>query len=277
MTPEEREALLASYALGTLSAPDVADAERLIQSDATAADEVAGFQEIAELIAFSAPLQQPPSALRDRVLAAARRKPSARRRLHIPLAKLLPAASMAAILAIVTVYAVNLQQELSALRDQTAVLNAVVQADAKRLDQLAAQPSAQADINVLETQLQQTQSATSILVDPEAESAEFVPTGAAHGASGVYTWSGSADAAVVVLRNLPALPFGDVYRVSLIDRWGNALAYTSVVPEVVGETMVLIATPAGARPQGALVFATNATSDSKLPDGLVVLEVTPGN
>ena len=48
MNPEEREALLASYALGTLSAPDVADAERLIRSDSTAAEEVERFQEIAE-------------------------------------------------------------------------------------------------------------------------------------------------------------------------------------------------------------------------------------
>ncbi len=274
MTPEEREALLASYALGTLSAPDVADAERLIDSDSAAAAEVESYQEIAELIAFSAPLQRPPTELRDRVLAAARRKPSRRRRWRVPVGRILPAASMAAILAIVTVYAVNLQQEVSDLREQTALLSAVVQADAKRLDQLAAQPSAQADISVLETQLQETQSATSILADPEAESAELVPTGAAHGATGTYTWSDSADAAVVVLRGLPALPFGSEYRVSLMDRWGNVLATESTLPDSDEETMLLIATPAGGWPQQVVVFPTNAGSDSKVPDGVVVLELT---
>ena len=117
MTPEEREALFASYALGTLSSPDVADIERLIQSDAEAADEIESFQEIAELIAFSAPLQQQPSILRDRVLAAARRKPSVRRRLRIRIGRLLLAASMPAFLAIISIYAVNLQQDFSDLRE----------------------------------------------------------------------------------------------------------------------------------------------------------------
>jgi hypothetical protein len=117
-------------------------------------------------------------------------------------------------------------------------------------------PSAQANISVLETQLQQTQSATSIPADPEAESAELVPTGAAHGATGFYTWSGSAAAAavvvVVVLRNLPALPFGSEYRVLLMDRWGNVLASEWAFPEPIGETMVLIATPPGGWPQQAV-------------------------
>ena len=278
MTPEEREALLASYALGTLSASDMGDAERLIQSDSAAADEMAQFQEIAELIALAAPPRRPPPALRERMLAAAKRSSAKpRRRWRLPTARFLPAASLAAVVVIVSVWAVNLQNELDGLREESALLAAVVAADAKRLDQLAAQPDTRPDFGLLETQLRETQSATSILLDPEAESTELVPTEAAHGATGAYTWSASADAAVVVLRALPPIGFGDVYRITLIDRWGNVVASESIVPGLRGETMVVIATPPGAWPQGAVVFATSAVSESKIPDGPIVLEVTVGD
>jgi len=278
MSPEEREALLASYALGTLSASDVGDAERLIQSDPAAAREVERFQEIAELMALAAPLRQPPSALRERVMAAAKRSPSrGRRRWHVPIGRILPAASMAAVVAIVSIWAVNLQNELNDLRDESALLTAVVEADAKRLEQLAAQPDNQREISILETRMRETQSATSILLDPDAESGELVPTGAAHGATGAYTWSGSADAAVVALRNAPQIPFGDEYRITLMDRWGNVVATESVVPDSVGESMVLIPTPAGAWPQAAVVFATHQGSESALPDGAGVVILEMGN
>lgn len=281
MNPEEREALLASYALGTLSAPDLEDAERLIRSDPDAADEAARFGEIAELIALAAPPQRPPAALRERVLAAARRGPARRRRWRVPVARILPAASLAAVVVIVSVWAVNLQQELETLREETTLLTAVVEADAKRLEQIAAQSDAQSDtrreISVLETQIQDTKSATSILLDPEAESAELVPTAAAHGATGVYTWSGSADAGVIVLRNLQPVGFNEVYRISLMDRWGNWVASQSVAPDPTGETMVLIETPPGSWPRAVVVFATAATSDSHTPDGPVVLESRGAN
>jgi hypothetical protein len=258
-----------------MSAPDAADAERLIQSDSAAAEELAQFQEIAQLIALAAPSHRPPVALRERVLAAAKRSPSLnRRRWRVPIGRFLPAASLAAVLAIVSVWAVNLQHDLDALRDESALLTAVVEADARRIEQLAAQPSSDREIGILETQLQQTQSATSILVDPEAQSAELVATEAAHGATGAYTWSASADAAVVVLRNLQPIGFSDVIRITLLDRWGNVVATQSALPSETGETMVLIQTPQGAWPQSVVVFATNQASNSSLPDGPVILEVT---
>jgi hypothetical protein len=277
MTPEEREALLASYALGTLSAPDADDAERLIQADAEAADEFERYQEIAELIALGAPVAQPPTVLRQRVLEAARRRPARRRRWRVPIARILPAASMAAIVAIVSVWAFNMQQELNDLREDSALLTSVVEANARQVDRLAAQPDSQRDISLLSTQIKDTQTATSIVLDPESESHELLPTDAAHGATGSYTWSASADACVVVLRNLPPIGLLDVYRVTLMDRWGNPIATQSIVPSGTGETMALIPTPAGAWPQGVVVFATNQASENETPDGnsAVVLQLLP--
>ncbi|MDO9444883.1 MAG: hypothetical protein Q7K37_06155, partial [Dehalococcoidia bacterium] len=73
MTPEEREALLAGYALGTLSGPDARDAERLIRADDEAAAEYRAYSEIADLIALSVPLRRTEPRLRERVIEAARR------------------------------------------------------------------------------------------------------------------------------------------------------------------------------------------------------------
>ena len=73
MTPEEREELLVAHARGTLSAPDAVDAEQLMRSDPSAAAQFRAYREIADLIALSVPLRQADPALRERVLAAARR------------------------------------------------------------------------------------------------------------------------------------------------------------------------------------------------------------
>lgn len=274
MTPEERESLLASYALGTLSAPDIEDVERLLRSDSAAATEVEEYREIGELIALAAPLRRPPAALRERVITAARRgiAPS-RRRWRIPVGRLLPAAGLAAALAIVTVWAVNLQQELQELRQETALLTAVVESDARRLDQLTVAEATQGDRSVqLETRMQEQQLATAVLADPEAVQVELSPTTAAHGATGSYAWSASADAAVVTLRGLSPLPFGSEYRVLLSDRFGNYVAVASVETDEIGDALVAFATPPGARPAFVAVIAAELGSDAKMFEGLAVLE-----
>src|SRR3990172_763096 len=130
MTPEDRGARPAGYALGSLSAPDARDAERLARSDGHAAAELAAYREIADLIALSVPLREADPALRQRVLSAARRGQAWSRR---PLRRYLPIAGVAAALAIVTLWAASLQSSLVQLRHQTAALSAVVEADAKRL------------------------------------------------------------------------------------------------------------------------------------------------
>ena len=274
MTPEEREALLASYALGTLSAPDIEDVERLLRSDPAAEVEVEHYREISELIALSAPLRRPPSALRERVITAARRGSAAsRRRWRIPVGRILPAASLAAVLAIVTFWAVNLQQELRELRQEAALLTAVVESDAKRLDQLTAADATQGDRSVrLETRLHDQQLATAVLTDPEAIQLELSPTSAAHGATGSFAWSASADAAVANLLGLSPLPFGSEYRVLLSDRFGNYVASASTVVDEFGNALVAFSTPPGSRPAAVAVIATDLGADTRLPEGPIVLE-----
>jgi len=274
MTPEERESLLASYALGTLSVPDLDDVERLLRSDSAAAAEMEKYREIGELIALAAPQRRPPAALRERVITAARRGAApSRRRWKTPIGRMLPAAGLAAALAIIMVWAVNLQQEFQELRQETALLTAVVESDAKQLYQLTVADATQGDRSVrLEMQLQAQQLATAVLADPEAIQIELSPTGAAHGATGSYAWSSSADAAVVTLRGLSPLPFDSEYRVLLSDRFGNYVAVARVETDGIGDALVAFATPSDSHPAFVAIVATELGSDSKVFDGLAVLE-----
>ena len=74
MTPEEREELLASYALGTLNGPDAAEVEALVRSDASVAEQLVSYHDFVDLIALSVPLKRADPSLRRRVLQAARRE-----------------------------------------------------------------------------------------------------------------------------------------------------------------------------------------------------------
>ena len=59
MTPQEREELLAAYALGGLSSAEASTVENLARNDPGAARELAEYQEVADLIALDAPLRRP--------------------------------------------------------------------------------------------------------------------------------------------------------------------------------------------------------------------------
>lgn len=72
MTPEEREDLLMSYALGTLRGSEAAAVEELMRTDRTAGSELAAYHEMVDFVALSVPLRRADSSLRNRVLEAAR-------------------------------------------------------------------------------------------------------------------------------------------------------------------------------------------------------------
>ena len=165
------------------------------------------------------------------------------------------------------------QQELQELRGETALLTAVVESDAKRLDQLTAAEATQGDRSVrLETQLHEQQLATAVLTDPEAVQLELSPTSAAHGATGSFAWSASADAAVGNLLGLSPLPFGSEYRVVLSDRFGNYIASARTQVDEVGNAHVTFSTPPGSRPALIVVIATDLDADERTPAGPIVLE-----
>jgi len=259
VTPEEREALLAGYALGTLSEPDARDAERLIRADDEAAAEYRAYSEIADLIALSVPLRRAEPRLRERVIEAARRggrtwrSPARWRRYG-------PAIGLAAALAAVTVWAVSLQASLNTLHEDTKALAAIVEADAKRLDSIdrsaAGVLQAESAGVQLETALRDQQALIAVQGDPAAVRVPLDPTSAAHGASGEYVWSEANDAAVVLLQLLPPLPVGSTYLVVLEDALGQLSTANSFLPDMGGSAQFVLGPDGSSAPRRLYVIAS---------------------
>ena len=219
MKAEEREELLTAYALGTLSAPDATVVRDLVRSDAAAAAELAGYHDIVDLIALSAPLRRADPALRARVLEAARRERRAGSR-RLSVRRLLPWAAAAAVIALALGWGANLQQDIEALHRDNAALTAIVEADAKRLEALVEMDgdlSPQALRLQLESATAELQLALAVSTAPDVRSGVLRSTDAGHGAGGHFLWSSDTGAGWLTAYGLPPLPLGEVYEIWLDD------------------------------------------------------------
>jgi anti-sigma-K factor RskA len=276
VTAEERQELLAGYALGTLSEPDARAAERLVRSDADAAAELASYHEIVDLIALSAPLRRADPTLRERVLRAARRGTGgvsgwqrARRQLAASAGW---AAAAAAVLA-AAIWISDLQGDIDRLRDDSAALNAVVQATAKQVDALAAVDTEDASSRALALQLQQAlaeqQAMAAIGTDPDATTTTLNSAAAGVAASGHYRYSESAGAGLLIAYGLPELPIGEVYQVWLEDSLRAVSGGVFFAPAG-GDATVLVETEAQLLPIRVSVRVAPQGGDSA-PNGLLVL------
>lgn len=240
MRPEERQELLAGYALGTLSGTDAEEVEALVRSDSSAAAELSAYHEIVDLIALDVPLRRADPGLRDRVLSAARRGGRPRRRL--PLWRSIAVAALTAAFVLSLGWALRLQNDLGDLEDETAALAAVVEADARRLEALV-ESERDATVNELRQQLETVTDDQGFIVevttDPDRWEGALSPSEAAHGATGRVVWSRSEQAGVLVLSGLPPLPLASSYQVWLDD--GFELVPGPVfVPDASGDAEVLL-------------------------------------
>ncbi len=273
MTPEEREALLAGFALGTLSDPDARDAERLVRMDETAAREFQAYRELADMIALSVPLRHAEPGLRERVIQAARRQPSPwRQGRHWR--RYLPAAGIAAALAVVSFWAVSLQATIGDLRQEQAALAAVVEADAKRLealDQASVNAQQAASLGIrLETLVKDQQVILAVQSDPDARRTKLEGTSASHGAHGSYLWSDANSAGVLLVYDLPPLPLGATYKVWLEDAGSRQTVASTFTTDARGDAAVALAMEGDEQPVRLYVVASNSGGT----DGPVVLQGT---
>jgi anti-sigma-K factor RskA len=223
VTPEEREELLAAYALGTLSAPDARAVEELVRSDSAAAADLAAYHEMVDMIALSAPLRRADPSLRDRMLRAARRASLAGADRRRWLQSWRPAAAAVAAIAIglVLMWGVSLQRAIHRQDASNAAIAAVVEASAKQIQLLA---SAGVNMQASESLRQQLQTAVvdqelviAISADPKVTVSNLDATSAGHGATASFLWSAATGAGVLVARSLPDLPLDSVYQVWVDD------------------------------------------------------------
>lgn len=276
MTPEEREALLAGYALGSLSDPDARDAQALIRNDASAEREYEAYLELADMIAMSVPLRRADPSLRTRVIEAARRTPSPWRS-GPHWRRFLPAAGLAAALLLVTVWAVSLQSTITGLREEQSALAAVVEASAKRLDTLD-----QTTVNAqqaetlglrLETAIKDQQTLLAVQAADDVHIVTLGSTAASHGAHGQYVYSPEQSAGVLLVYGLPPLPVGASYKAWLEDEDSELVMANTFLPTSNGDATVVLSFDREQTPVRVFVVASNAGGS----DGPVVLRGTMAN
>lgn len=244
MRPEEREELLTAYALGTLSEPDAAVVRDLVRSDSAAAEELAEYHAIVDMIALSAPLRHADPALRSRVLQAARREravgqtPARRFRRR----SLLPWAVSAAVVALVLAWGVALEREMQTMNANYAALTSVVEADAKRIEALlmmGGDLSSQVLKLELDSVTADLQLALAVSTAPDQRSSVVFPTDAGHGAAGQFLWSDQLGVGWLTAHSLPPLPLGDVYQVWLGDS-ERLVAASTFSPDDLGRAEVVV-------------------------------------
>lgn len=242
MTPEEREELLAAYALGTLPAPDAAAVEDLVQSDRAAAADLESYHEIVDLLALSVPLRRADPQLRARVMEAARRESHRRRSLPSRRELVLWAGAAAAVIGALA-WGVRLERDMTRLEGQNAVLTSIVETDAKQLARLIVAAGADFTGEGLRHQIEDTMEAQQILLavttDPQASNSPLLPTPSGHEAHGRYVWSESSSAGVVVARSLPPLPFGNVYQAWLL-RGTTSTSAGTFMPDESGDAEIVL-------------------------------------
>ena len=241
MRPEEREELLAAYALDALRGPEADEVEALIRNDPDAAAQLAAYREIADLIGLEAPLRRTDPALRDRMLQAAERmRPNRRRR--FPALRAAALAATFAVLAVAVSWAVGLQRSIETLEQESAALVAAVTDDTERLDAIETERVGGGDDAIrteLQSALETQRRIIAILADPDVQEASLASNTAGSGASGRYLWSAELGAGVVIPQRLPPLPIGTVYELWLIEGFHEVSGGT-FVPSPDGDAQVLV-------------------------------------
>ena len=280
MTPEERDELLAAYALGSLSGPEANAVEELVRSDPEAARQLAEYQEVADLVALDAPLQRADPALRARVLRAARQPERAERseRRRIPIIQALAVAALLAAFAVAVGWGVQLQGELDTLREESAALQVAVASDSRRIDVLDRElvTGGEQELRNALAQVQDThQRSVAILADPDVSTAQLVSAQAGHGASGHCVWSAAENAGVLIAQALPPLPLGTLYEVWL-DDGVNVVSAGTFLPEAEGDAQVLIEVGVAFAPRFVIVTPTQPCgADGPQPPIVLSGDFTP--
>ena len=242
LTPEEREELLAAYALGTLPAAEAATVEDLVRSDRAAAADLESYHEIVDLLALSAPLRRADPRLRARVMDAARTE--SRRRRSLPSRRELAAWGLGAAALVGTLaWGIGLERDMARLERQNTLLTSIVESDAKQLAQLVVAAGADFTGEGLRNKIEDAVEAQEVLLavttDPQASNSPLLPTPSGHEAQGRYVWSESSSAGVVVAQNLPPLPFGSVYQAWLL-RGTTATSAGTFMPDEEGNAEMVL-------------------------------------
>ena len=276
MTPEERDELLAAYALGTLPGSESATVEELVRHDSAAASELARYHDVIDLVALNAPLRRADPSLRNRVLDVARAGREERIVWFRRWSRWQVASVVAAAVAGFAIigWGMGVQHQLAAQSKQNAALAAVVEASAKHIQQLTQNGASAAVSEDLKTQLQTAladqELVTAINADQQSKMSVLEPTAAGHGAVARYLWSGEAGAGVLLARGLPDLPLDSVYQI-WFDDGKKTFSVGTFTPDERSAVQKVVRLPSGAGAPKRVSVSVAPAGGSSSVGRLVVL------
>lgn len=246
LSPEQIEALMAGYVLNDLSPEEAQEFERMLRENPNLIKQVKRLQETLNVLPYALPEAEPPPRLRDAILEATAPQP-VRSVSRLPWGKLV--ASIAALVAIaVGLENSRLRQDLQLARQD---LN----------DALARVKTAQ-----------QRETVINVLQQPDTRVFSLAGTDKANTASGSIAIDSQDKKAVIVFKNLPTPPEGQIYRLwAIIDdkkiacadfkatQQGNVLEEFSLPAEACSTTKSTLAVtlepfPAPSQPVGPAVM-----------------------
>lgn len=222
-----------------------------MRHDSAAASELARYHDVVDLVALSAPLRRADPSLRNRVLDVARAGREERVVWFQRWSRWQVASAVAAVVAgfAIVGWGMSVQQQLSAQSKQNASLAAVVEASAKRIQQLTQNGANATTSEDLKTQLQTAladqELVTAINADQQSKMSVLEPTAAGHGAIARYLWSGEAGAGVLLARGLPDLPLDSVYQI-WFDDGKKTFSVGTFTPDERSAVQKVVRLPSGA-------------------------------
>jgi anti-sigma-K factor RskA len=233
---------LEAYALGQLSERETLEVESHLRECASCADEVRAINQVLEGIAESTPPMQPPSPLRQRVLAAVAEVPQDRARVSAPADmpprsawRMVPLAAAAVLVLAVGVVAIRVERSRQELAGEVTRMQGINQELQERLKRFGGQ----------------TDLAISILTS--ADTREIPRTGDDNSAA-ARAFVSPTRGVLVVADRLPVLPPGRVYQVWIIEDGSTPVSAGLLGDEPRGRGM-LIATPPRKNAGGGVTVA----------------------
>src|SRR4051812_3068060 len=262
MTHDELRELTGSYALDALSADDRSVLEAHLQTCADCSAEVDALRGVVAGLAYAVPQQDPPAALRARVLRAAtgsavvllpssqtRRKPSSAVAVWLSLAASLAAVALG-------LYTLTLRQRIGVLEDRLREANAQVE----RSEKAATLASLRA---------QTAKEMTAVLAAGDVRRIDLVGQKPAPGAAGHAFWSPSRRVLLFSAANLPSLRAGRQYQLWVIPSGGKPISAGMLDLDQQGRALTLADSP-NADP-GTVAVSEEPTGGVLQPSGPVVL------
>jgi anti-sigma-K factor RskA len=265
MTHDELRELTGSYALDALSADDRHAIEEHLQTCADCSQEVAALRAVVDGLPYAVPQQDPPAALRERVLRAATGStvvamPSTRARSKAPAAVpvwLSIAASLAAVA--LGLYTLTLRQRIGVLEDRLREANAQVE----RSEKAATLASLRAET---------AKEMTAVLAAGDVRRIDLVGQKPAPGAAGHAFWSPSRRVLLFSATNLPTLAPGRQYQLWVIPSGGKPISAGMLDLDQQGRALTVADSP-NADP-GTVAVSEEPSGGVSQPTGAVVLAGT---